>query len=223
MIMTPILAFFFSDDARVRHWIERGSYPALFALLFSAGLGVPLPEDIPLIASGILISHHRMSLALAAPLAWLGIIGGDCVLYALGYHFGEKIVNVPLIGRHVTLARLKRAERLFLKYGAVMVFLGRMFMGIRGAMVVTAGTARFKFIKFIIADGLGAVCSGGLFMWLGYWGGEYGPEMRQSIHAVKHDMWLTAGAIAIVLAIFFFWRDRRGRKRHLPAILSESK
>jgi membrane protein DedA with SNARE-associated domain len=222
MIPTPILALFFQVPT-VRHWIERGSYFALFGLLFSAGLGFPLPEDVPLIASGVLIFHQRMSLAIAAPLAWLGIIGGDCVLYAMGYQLGEKIVNAPLIGRHVTLPRLKRAEQLFLKYGIFMVFLGRMFMGIRGAMVVTAGTARFKFIKFIIADGLGAVCSGGLFMWLGYWGGEYGPEMRQSIHAVKHAMWLTAGAIAIVLAIFFFWRDRRGRKRHLPAILSESK
>jgi membrane protein DedA with SNARE-associated domain len=222
MITTPILAFFF-EVTRVRHWIERGSYPVLFGLLFSCGLGFPLPEDVPLIASGILIFHHRMSLVLAAPLAWLGIVGGDCVLYALGYHFGERIVDVPIIGRHVTLPRLKRAERLFLQYGAAMVFLGRMFMGIRGAMVVTAGTSRFKLIKFLIADGLGAICSGGLFMWLGYCGGEYGPEMMHQVHAVKRAIWMSAAALGVLLGIFFFWRDRRGRKRHLPAILSESK
>jgi membrane protein DedA with SNARE-associated domain len=222
MIMTPILALFVQTHT-VRHWIERGSYFALFGLLFSCGLGFPLPEDVPLLASGILIFHHQMSLAIAAPLAWLGIIGGDCVLYALGYHFGEKIVNVPVIGRHVTLPRLKRAEQLFLRFGIFMVFLGRMFMGIRGAMVVTAGTARFRFIKFIIADGLGAICSGGLFLWLGYWGAKYGRETERAVHNLKREMWMIAAGIALVLFIFFFWRDRRGRKRHLPAILSESK
>jgi membrane protein DedA with SNARE-associated domain len=222
MIPTPILALFFQVPT-VRHWIERGSYFALFGLLFSAGLGFPLPEDVPLIASGVLIFHQRMSLAIAAPLAWLGIIGGDCVLYAMGYQLGEKIVNAPLIGRHVTLPRLKRAEQLFLKYGIFMVFLGRMFMGIRGAMVVTAGTARFKFVKFIIADGLGAVCSGGLFMYLGYWGAEYGRETERAVHVVKREMWIIALAIAVILFIIFFWRDRRGRKRQIPPILSEIK
>jgi membrane protein DedA with SNARE-associated domain len=222
MAFTPILALFF-EVPTVRHWIERGSYFALFGLLFSAGLGFPLPEDVPLIASGVLIFHHHMSLALAAPLAWLGIIGGDCVLYSLGYQLGEKIVGVPIIGRHVTLPRLKRAEQLFLRYGIIMVFLGRMFMGIRGAMVITAGTARFNFFRFILADGLGAVCSGGLFMYLGYWGAEYGRETEHAAHAIKREMWIIALAIAVILSIIFFWRDRRGRKRHLPPILSESK
>jgi len=219
--MTPTLAFALFDVGHVRHWIERGRYFALFGLLFSAGLGVPLPEDIPLIASGILIFHHQMSVFVAAPLAWLGIISGDCVLYALGWHFGEKISNLPVIGRHVTLARLQRAERLFLQYGSFMVFLGRMFMGIRGAMVVAAGTSRFKFFKFILADGLGAICSGGLFMGLGYWGGEYGPAMVERVRTVKNTMWISAAVIAVLLVIFFFWRDRRVRKRNEP-VLSES-
>ena len=42
-----------------------------------------------------------------------------------------------------------------------------MFAGIRGAMVVAAGAMRFNFIKFVIADGLAALVSGGLFVWLG--------------------------------------------------------
>lgn len=97
----PLAAFF--EPSTVRHWLESGGYFALFGLLFSCGLGMPLPEDVPLIAAGILVYHGRMSFAVAAPLAWLGIIGGDCVLYTLGYFYGEKITKVPVIGKHVTL------------------------------------------------------------------------------------------------------------------------
>jgi membrane protein DedA with SNARE-associated domain len=82
-------------------------------------------------------------------------------------------------------------------------------MGIRGAMVVTAGTSRFKFIKFIIADGIAAIFSGGIFMFLGYWGGEYGPEMVHRVREFKYSMWTIAGVLAVLLAIFFFHRDRK--------------
>jgi membrane protein DedA with SNARE-associated domain len=203
----PLAAYF--EVNSVKLWLLKGSYGALFGLLFSCGLGLPLPEDVPLIAAGILIYHHQMHLALAAPLAWLGIIGGDCILYTLGYRYGENISKLPVIGKHITHARLQRAEVLFRKYGAWMVAVGRLFMGIRGAMIVAAGTSRLKFHKFIIADGLAAIVSGGMFMFLGYWGGEYGPEMVHRIREFKYTLWISAGIIGVVLIIFFFRRDRR--------------
>jgi membrane protein DedA with SNARE-associated domain len=205
--MLPLSVYF--EPHEVRRWLDAGGYGALFGLLFSCGLGFPLPEDVPLIASGLLIASHRMRLAIAAPLAWLGIMAGDCVLYGVGHRYGNSIVKLPLIGKHITQARLDRAENLFRKYGAWMVALGRMFMGIRGAMVVAAGTSRLKFHKFLIADGLAAIVSGGLFMYLGIWGGENGPAIGRRVRIFRHTMWGAAGVIAIVLLIFFFWRDRR--------------
>jgi membrane protein DedA with SNARE-associated domain len=206
-MILPLAAYF--EVNTVKLWLLKGSYGALFGMLFSCGLGLPLPEDVPLIAAGILIYHHQMHLALAAPLAWLGIIGGDCILYTLGYRYGENISKLPLIGKHVTHARLQRAEALFRKYGAWMVAVGRLFMGIRGAMIVAAGTSRLKFHKFIIADGLAAIVSGGMFMFLGYWGGEYGPQMVHRIREFKYTLWISAGIIGVLLIIFFFRRERR--------------
>jgi membrane protein DedA with SNARE-associated domain len=206
-MILPLAAYF--EVKSVQVWLLKGSYGALFGLLFSCGLGLPLPEDVPLIAAGILIYHHHMHLALAAPLAWLGIIGGDCVLYTLGYNYGENISKLPVIGKHVTPARLQRAENLFRKHGAWMVAVGRLFMGIRGAMIVAAGTSRLKFHKFIIADGLAAIVSGGMFMFLGYWGGEYGPEMVHRVKEFKYTLWISAALIGVILIVFFFRRDRR--------------
>lgn len=211
------------DPFVIEHWLRFGGYGLLFALLISCGLGVPLPEDIPLIAAGILIAHGHMHVWIAAPLAWLGIVGGDCILYTLGYRYGENISRIPFIGKHVTLARLKRAENLFLKYGIYMVAVGRLFMGIRGAMVVAAGTSKFKFPKFIIADGLAAIASGGMFMYLGYFASENGREMVERAKEFRHILWITAGGIAIALTVFFFWRDRRGHRRKFHVELTAQK
>ena len=72
-------------------------------------------------------------------------------------------------------------KKLFDKYGVGVVGIGRLFAGIRGAMVICAGTIRFNFVTFIIADGLAAVVSGGLFMLLGHWlAGELSREADRS-------------------------------------------
>src|SRR5439155_23278469 len=156
----------------IQQWIAAGGYVVLFALLFLCGLGLPLPEDIPLMISGALIANGQFKLAIAAVVAWCGIIGGYIVLYHLGKHFGLEITRVPFVGKHVTKAWIEKVEKLFLRYGVWVVAIGRMFAGIRGAMVVAAGAIRFNFVKFLIADGMAAIVSGGLFIWLGHWLGS---------------------------------------------------
>src|SRR5436309_2364321 len=103
---------------KVQGWFEVGGYFILFGLLFACGLGLPLPEDIPLLLAGYFVAQPedvpgKMHLLPAAVLAWCGIIGGDCVLYSLGRRYGLNITRLPLIGKHVTKHRILKAEHLF--------------------------------------------------------------------------------------------------------------
>src|SRR5436305_14552790 len=98
---------------RMSQMLQSGGYLLLFGFLFLCGMGLPIPEDIPLIASGVLISQGLFHIWLVAPIAWLGIIGGDCILYILGYKLGPQVTKLPLIGHHVTVERLKKVERYF--------------------------------------------------------------------------------------------------------------
>ena len=143
----------------VQGWLEYGGYAILFVLLFSCGLGLPLPEDIPLLLAGYFVAQPqgtpgKMHLLPAAIVAWCGIIAGDCMLYSFGRKYGLNITKLPLIGHHVTESRIVQAEQLFEKWGGVVVGVGRMLAGVRGAMVVAAGAIRYRFDKFILADGL---------------------------------------------------------------------
>jgi membrane protein DedA with SNARE-associated domain len=186
--------------ATIQGWISTVGYPALFGLLFACGLGLPMPEDVPLIIAGALIAKGSMTWFWAGVCAWCGIIGGDCMLYMFGRKFGLEITRVPFIGKHVTKERIQQVEVLFDKYGVGVVGVGRLFAGIRGAMVVCAGAIRFNFVKFIIADGLAAVVSGGLWMLLGHWLGSKLDE--ETINHYKRPIFL--GMIALV-ALFIAW------------------
>jgi membrane protein DedA with SNARE-associated domain len=186
-------------------------YLVLFGLLFSCGLGMPLPEDIPLLVAGMLVGAGKMHLVVVAICAWCGIIGGDCVLYYMGHRYGLNITKVPFVGKHVTKDRIVQAERLFEKYGVWVVGVGRLFAGIRGAMVVAAGTIRFSFVKFLIADGLAAIISGGLFVWLGMKFGQNLHYIETKIH--KYGEWVFVGVVLIVLGIAgYYWWRRRGHR-----------
>jgi hypothetical protein len=81
-----------------------------------------------------------------------------------------------------------------------------MFAGVRGAMVVAAGTIRFNFVKFLIADGLAAVISGGLFVWLGIKFGENLKYISEKVH--HYGEWIFVGLVIVGLAILgnYWWR-----------------
>ncbi|HEX4794453.1 MAG TPA: DedA family protein [Humisphaera sp.] len=190
----------------VWHWVEHYGYVGLFCVLFSCGLGFPLPEDIPLLAAGTMIANGRLDFALVALCAWCGIIGGDCVLYHIGKKFGDEVPKIPMVGKHVTLQRMRQVEELFTKWGIWVVAIGRMFAGIRGAMVVVAGASRFTFWKFVVADGLAAIVSGGLFLFLGY---KFGPKIISAVERGKHmSLYVLLGA-AVIVGLYIWYRKKR--------------
>ncbi len=214
------LAFFGLNLDKVMSLIGSGGYPVLFGLLFACGVGLPLPEDIPLTVAGIFVGRGHMSLAMAAVTAWCGIIGGDCVLYYLGHKYGLNITRLPLIGHHVTKERIQRAEVLFEKYGIWVVAVGRLFAGIRGGMVVAAGTIRFNFLKFVIADGLAALVSGGLFIALGMWLGQKMELLEKKMHEFKIGIGIFGVLAAIALVCYMYWR-RKSHKTPSEAVMDK--
>jgi membrane protein DedA with SNARE-associated domain len=208
---------------QVEGWFEWGGYFILFGLLFACGVGLPLPEDIPLLLAGWFIAQGKMNVVHACIIAWCGIIGGDCVLYHFGRRYGLEITRVPFVGKHLTKERILKAEELFENYGTWVVGVGRMFAGIRGAMVVAAGATRFNFVKFVIADGIAALFSGGLFVWLGWLAGsKLGSisEMREKIKGVEH--WVILGAILVVGGfVLWMWMRKKSDKPKLADVALE--
>lgn len=210
---------------QVEGWFEWGGYFILFGLLFACGLGLPMPEDIPLLAAGYFIAQGKMHWWHACIVAWCGIIGGDAVLYHFGKKFGLEITRVPFVGKHVTKERILRAEELFERWGIWVVAIGRMFAGIRGAMVVAAGATRFNFIKFVIADGIAAIVSGGLFILLGHWAGtKLGSiaEMRAKIKNYEHIVFSCAAVIIIGIIVLYWYRSKQQKPKLADVALDKA-
>lgn len=197
----------------LRHWawtqVEQHGPVWLFMLLFLSGAGLPLPEDVPLVAAGVSVARGTMSWTTAGSVAWIAMMCGDTSLYILGYIFGHGILRIPIVGRHLSEKRLKQCEAWFGRWGVWAVGIGRMFAGIRTAIVVAAGTMRFNYGKLILADGIAAIVSGGAFLILGYWAGTHAEAAWPLIARYRDLFSLIALFAAIALLIVLRVRNHR--------------
>ena len=209
------LLAFISIDA-LREWVQNSGYAGgvgiVFLMLFLCGVGLPVPEDIPLIVSGAFLCNSPERWVITGVACWTGIIGGDIMLYWLGRRYGMGVTKMPIIGKHISIHRVDWVKQKFNEYGVMVVAVGRLFAGIRGVMVFTAGTLKYNFWKFLIADGLAAVLSGGMFMVVGHYLGKNLTD--ENISKYKHWFALGAGVLVVVVVAYIAYKI----KFHKPPV-----
>ncbi len=149
-------------------WTIEHGYPVLFGMLLFSGLGVPIPEDVPLIAAGVLARHGGMSVPKASIACSLFVLSRDLAVYGLGYRFGETLLENKWGRKIVREADLRKVEGKVRDNGAAVVFIGRFLPGLRAAVFFAAGKARIPPAKFLAIDALAAVLSIPAFIFAGY-------------------------------------------------------
>lgn len=190
--------------------IEQLRYVGLFLILFAAGLGLPVPEEVPIVAAGIL-SHagvFRWWLALLVILA--GVLAGDAVLYWVGHHWGEHVLDWRLVRQVLSRKRVARLLAAYRDHGVKIVLTARHVMGLRAAAFLTAGIARVPFWKFLAADAVAAALGIPVSFGLAYVFADQVYGVLQDVHRLERWLALLAvGAVAVWLALGAYHRSRR--------------
>lgn len=155
----------------LRQFAPNAPYLVIFGILLATGLGLPLPEDIPLVIGGALCgatpgTHPVLWIML--PGVMLCIVGSDVMLYFLGRWLGPSIHRHPILKRIVGNRNLARARVAFARHRAKFVFFARFLPGLRAPAFFTAGTFKMPFKKFLLWDGLAACLSVPPAVILGY-------------------------------------------------------
>ena len=101
---------------------ERMGLLIIFFLLVACGLGLPIPEDISIVASGILVSAKTTTFFHAFVICMIGILIGDGTIYWLGRLLGKRLFKLPVLSKifHETL--LSVGKTAFHRYGNKIIF-----------------------------------------------------------------------------------------------------
>ena len=193
----------------INDFIEQFTYLGIFAVLFLGGLGAPIPEELPILAAGALAHEGYMRWWVALPVCLAGVLSGDSVLYWVGYHWGERILDWSLVRRVLTPTREHVLIDAYRRHAAKTIFTARHLMGLRAAAFLSAGIARVPFWKFILVDTGAALLGVPTGFALAYF---FTDQVHEIVHDVRRvERWLTLLALVALAAWIgvLAWRKNR--------------
>jgi membrane protein DedA with SNARE-associated domain len=204
----------------IEHIVEHFTYAGIFLVLFVAGLGVPIPEELPIAAAAALASRGIVRWWIALPVCVVAVVAGDVVLYWVGHHWGERILEWRLVRRILTKSREARLLESYRRHGVKIVFTARHIMGLRAAAFLTAGIARIPFWKFLAVDGGAAIVSVPIGFGLAHLLTEQLYQLATD--AQRWDRWLMLIALVALVAWLVYMLHRRAKKdRKIAELLAE--
>jgi len=194
------------------HWIVgHFTYLGIFAVLFVAALGVPIPEEVPIVTAGVLAQAELARWWIALPVCIGGVLAGDVVLYWSGRHWGEQLLNWRIVRLVLTAEREGRLKAAYQRHVVKTVFTVRHVMGLRAAAFLTAGIAHVPFWKFLAADATAATLGVPVSFGLAYFFADQLEEVIADVYRVQRWLGLVAVIlIAIGLSVVIWRRNRQG-------------
>jgi membrane protein DedA with SNARE-associated domain len=133
-------------------YLVRYSYAAMFGAIFLCGVGLPIPEELTLLASGLLVGWQKADFYVATIVCVVAVIAGDSVIFLAGRAFGP-----GLLEKFVSRRTFRRARLAFTRHRFKAVFFSRFVTGLRIPVYGYAGSTGMSWISFAIIDGLGAL------------------------------------------------------------------
>jgi len=194
------------------------SYLTIIVILVLSGAGLPIPEEVTVVAAGIASSVGTLNPWLAFAACLVGAVGGDMVLYAIGYHFGHSLVyKHPRFAHLLHAEREAKIEQMIRKHEVKVLFLSRFMVGVRAPVYLAAGILRIPFLRFLVVDVICATIVVGLFFGLSY---AYGERLTRLVKQSEIGLSVIVALAVIAVLCVYFWK-RRKRTRPL-AIASDA-
>lgn len=183
----------------VSGYIEHFTYLGLFVILLLCGMGLPMPEDIALLAGGFLVHRGVIRYPITLGVALLGVVAGDNSLFFLGRRFGTGLVRYFGLNRPGSKAQIDRIRAFMRRHGHRAIFYARFLAGLRALIYLTAGSFGVTPLRFLAYDLLGAIISVPIVVSIGY---LFGGQLEVVIHYLggfERLLWVVA---VLSLAIY---------------------
>ena len=159
-----------------------------FALLVAAGVGFPIPEEVPVVGAGLWVGQNpelRPWSFLALPICILGVVISDALLYTIGRLYGPRLLEYRWTSRLLPPEKLARIEGNFHKYGVKILLFARVLPGIRSPIFITAGIMKLPLRRFVLADGIYAIPGVSLLFFLAFW---FGDQFKELFDKIEKDL-----------------------------------
>ena len=185
-------------------------YLGIVLVLILSGLGLPIPEEVVVVAAGVL-SHDSESFKWQyAYLACLGgAMAGDIVVYSIGRYLGHGFfLRYPWFARLMHEEREAKMEEVIKNHGFKVFFVARFMVGVRVPLYLAAGVVRMSWPRFLLINVFCATTVVSIAFWLGH---RYGKQVVESISNGQGGLTIIV-LLVVVIGVGFYLFRRHKRK-----------
>jgi membrane protein DedA with SNARE-associated domain len=186
-----------------------GAYLWLGGILLLCGFGLPIPEDISLIAAGYFAWKGVLHIHTAFLVCFGAVLAGDTLAFFFGRLAGRRVLASSLARRYFTPRRQLRVRAYFRKFGSKVVLVGRFTPGLRFTIFFTAGTLHVRPSVFFVYDFVAAAFSVPVLVYTAWFFGGQIDRVVRIARRTEH------GILVVILlgaAILVFRAVRRRRR-----------
>ena len=202
-------------------FFQQFGYFAVFWVLVLCGFGIPIPEDVTLVAGGVISGLGYTNVHIMFAVGMAGVLVGDGLMFLLGRHYGEHILRSKIGARLMPPKRYAQVQKKFDQYGNRVLFVARFLPGLRSPIFLTAGmSGRISFWQWLQMDGFAALISVPIWIYLGSYGAENKDWLMLQVHRFQHGLFAVLGVGAVFL-IWHFWRKRSQLLERKRALLEK--
>ena len=204
-------------------FFQQFGYAAVFFVLVVCGFGIPIPEDVTLVAGGVISGLGYTNVHIMLYVGMAGVLVGDGLMFVLGRIYGTRILRFRPIAKLMPPKRYAQVQQQFDKHGNRVLFVARFIPGLRSPIFLTAGmSGKVSFWQWLIMDGLAALISVPIWIYLGDFGAENRDWLMHKIHQFQNGF-MGLVVILTLWLIWFWWRKRQNLLERKKAILAKRK
>lgn len=177
-----------------------------FVVLLACGMGLPIPEEVTLLACGYLVYQEIVSYWPITLVCSAAILLGDSVPFWLGRIYGMRALRISWVRPILHPERFAKIERRFRQHGNWATFAFRFFAGVRIPGYFVAGTLGMSYSRFLLLDALGVLISVPISIWFGK---LLSAEIINEGFSKKFHLALALIVVVVVVGLIFRSRLRR--------------
>ena len=179
------------------------AYLTICLAMFLENIIPPIPSEIIMPLGGFFVYQEKLNFFILVFWGLFGTIAGSIPWYYLGKLANEKRISnfLDKRGKYVgiTSIDLAKSKLWFDKYGASLVFWGRLIPGIRTLISVPAGIELMPLRKFLIWTTFGSFIWVAILTYAGYLFGENYAMIETYLDQIKYVI----KPILILIFVFF--------------------
>ena len=171
--------------------------------------GAPVPAIPTLVVAGALAASGQLFVPSVILVALLACLLSDGVWYAVGRHFGPRVLRTLCRISVAPDSCVHRSELQFERWGGQTLLVAKFVPGLSTVAPPLLGALGLRLPSFLLLDGLGALLWAGLAVALGY---VFAAQIDQLLIELSSVGTLALKLIAVLLAVYIagkWWQRRR--------------